>query len=408
MKFRYLTLILTFFLFDALVLKSVAGLAISPPLLDLSNTSINATNQILNPGDRYRGSFKVIFAEDDPEVLYLYVRRLDIEDGTGEAVITDMVLQEKDSLDKWIRLDQSSVFKPENIGQCNGCNVVDVNYEINIPSYVIGGAYYAGIVVSKSPPKNLSGSAVVAIGEELVYQVFVNLNGKLNYNSRVFSFSTLNNQLIFTSLPVTFVTTLENNGNVYVVPKGYIDITSGGTKIRDLGSMFNPGLNRLFPGKTRVFYNTFTEEGFDVSPTSIDDLNTNGGKLSQLKADTLLKYPYVYESLGDQNQKFLFFEVPKYHDADSKSQNFFYGLVYHINSYFENLFYQISHFRIGFHSANLDLFLGNQPPVSASTTFFVFPAHLIFTIVVIFGAVYNYFRRKNEKSKRLISKKSKK
>ncbi len=387
--------LLIFLFIVSLILKNLSfALAISPPYLDLSNTNINSTNITLNPGDKYKGSFKVIFDDTDQNELYLYVKRLDISDTTGDDIISDVVSYEKDSLDKWIKLDKNKIYKPVNLGQCNECNVVDVSYEINIPEDAVFKAYYAGIVVSKASPDISDASARVSISEELVYQIFLNLSGAdVKYDSRIINFSTLNNQFVFTSFPVSFVTTLENKGNVFVVPKGYIDVYFLGQKIRTDSSIFNPNINRLFPGKQRTFISVFSEEGFDAAPSNTTSVSSMRAEMEKAKNEVMERYSYVYNALNDKDQKFLIFDVPKYINSEEKQRNIFYDIVYLVNSYFENLFYQLSHFRLGLYTAQVDLFMGNQPPVSASVNFVMVPVHLILSIFLICLLIYIYIKK---------------
>ncbi|RMD77194.1 hypothetical protein D6810_01730 [Candidatus Dojkabacteria bacterium] len=400
MKF-FKTCLLAFFFFSISLTNLTSAVILSPPLLDLSNTSRNSVGLILRPGDKYEGKFNVIFNDEDPEVLYLGVKRLEIEDFTGAPIVSNQVSYEIDTLDKWIKLGNESIRKPLNSGDCNGCNVVEVKYLVDIPQSASPGAHYAGILVSTNPISHSQDNKKnqVALGEELVYLIFINLGGEIVYDSRLLSFSTKNNQFFFTSMPVTFETSIKNNGNVFVVPKGFIYIYSNGVKIREDGTLFNPEGSRLFPQKTRQYFSMFTEEGFDRD-LNAEELKQDQSKLLKLKSDVVSTYPYVYDSLGDQNQKFLFFSVPKFLDADQKVMNFFYAIVYNINAFFENLVYQARYFRIGFFSAELNLFVGNQPPIKTSTSFFVFPVHLAFTVVLIFGLVYyklvrGYKQKKN-------------
>lgn len=388
-------LVVVFFLLSFLGSNILSAAIISPPLLDLSTTSRFASGQVLKPGDRYEGYFEVIFRETDPEILYISVKKLDIEDNTGEPIVSDVRSMERDTLDKWITLKNTTVTKPPGTGTegCNGCNFVRINYTIDIPDGTQGGAYFAGILVSTAPPSLSGGQSGVSIGEELVYQVFINLaSDDIRYDTKILSFDTVNSQRFFSSMPVNFVTTLQNDGDSFIVPKGFIYISAGGVRIRESGTIFNPAGNRLFPPKARSYHSIFSEEGFDRDLT-LEELESTPNILEELREQTVSRYPYVYGTLNDEDQRFLTFSVPRYIDESRTSINFFYDVVYHPNAFFENLLYQISNFRIGVYNAQIDIFAGNQAPLSAQTSFIIIPIHLILTILGIFGIAYIYFRR---------------
>ncbi len=297
---------------------SVKAIIVSPPILDVN----------LKRGDFIEGKFSVFFKEEDPETFYLYIKQSKYE---GEKPTLDLVDPdpEENTLANWITLDKTQIFKPATIGVTNGDNVVDVGYQIQVPVDAPAGSHYAGILVTQAPPDVDGSGAQIAIGGEVVYQLLINIDEeKINDTSLTF-FRTKNNQKLFAHLPVRFETGFENKGNVHVIPAANIEIFKNGKKIDNIE--LNPGLNRVFPGKSKMYENIWSEE-------NIEELR-----------DSL--------------------EIKKQEDSLPKT-------------FFEHVIYEIKNFRIGQFKAEIQGFAGTNPPYKDSVTFWVLPYHLIIVIAV--------------------------
>lgn len=306
------------FLFFSIFAYSAKAIIVSPPILDVN----------LKRGDVIEGKFSVFFKEEDPATFYLYIKQSKYE---GEKPTLDLIDPdpEENTLANWTSLDKTQIFKPATIGAVNGDNVVDVGYTIKVPSDAPAGSHYAAILVTQSPPDLEGNGAQIAIGGEVVYQILINLNEeKINDTSLAF-FRTKNNQKLFAHLPVRFETGFENKGNVHVTPAANIEIFQSGKKIDNIE--LNPGLNRVFPGKTKVYENLWSEENI--------------------------------EEISDS------FEVQKAEDDLPKT-------------FLEHVLYEIKNFRIGQFKAEIQGFAGTNPPYKDSVTFWVIPYHLLVVIIV--------------------------
>lgn len=322
---------------------SVKAIIVSPPILDVN----------LKRGDFIQGKFSVFFKEEDPETFYLYIKQSKYEGAKPSLDLVDAD-PEENTLANWTSLDKSQIFKPSPIGRTNGDNVVDVNYTINVPIDAPPGSHYAAILVTQSPPNPDGNGSQIAIGGEVVYQLMININEeKINDTSLIF-FRTKNNQKLFAHLPVRFETGFENKGNVHVIPAANIEIFQSGKKIDNIE--LNPGLNRVFPGKTKVYENMWSEENIEEIQDSI-----------------------------------------KVKEAEDKLPK----------KFFEHVLYEIQNFRIGQFKAEIQGFAGTNPPYKDSVTFWVIPYHLLIVIIIpilvliIFMVLKRKIKKKKGRNKRL-------
>jgi len=311
-----------------LFFRRVNALIISPPLIDLN----------IDRGQSYSGEFSVIFKQDDPQSLFLYIRKLDFEDDTNNQ-ITSIAEPDEPTLSNWVKLATDTVQKPSSIGISNGDNVVSVKYTVDIPVDAPAGAHYAQIIISQTPPDGTPKTNQVALGTEIGYQILVNLKGDRSYDTKLVSFKLKDGVSIFPTLPVDFETIFKNDGNVYVTPSANIEIFAGGNKIDNVE--LNIGRYRIFPGKTREYDNTWSEE-------NIEEMNDTS-KIEAARA-----------------------ALPK--------------------DFFGYISYELSHFRIGIYSAELAGFAGSQPPFKATVSFVVIPYHLLALVALVLSLFYIVYR----------------
>lgn len=323
------------------IASSVYAIIVSPPILDLT----------LKRGSSATGSFTVYFKDEDPELFYLYTKRARYE---GDKPTLDLVDAEPDenTLANWIGLDRLQVSKPNTIGVSNNDNAVVVNFTVNVPMDAPAGSHYAGILVTQAAPSLDGRQTQIGIGGEVVYQLMVNIDEERVNNTSLNFFRIKNNQKLFAHLPVRFETGFKNDGNVHVIPAANIEIFQGSNKIDNIE--LNPGLNRVFPNKAKMYENIWSEENIE----EMRDL--------QQIAET-------EETLPD--------------------------------SFFEHVLYELKNFRIGKFKAEIQGFAGNNPPFKDSVTFWVIPYHLIILIlvpVIIIVSAYILKRKlkKNKKSRR--------
>lgn len=317
---------------------------------------INAA-AIIEPIQEFRGSrgttrtgyVDIAFTPADPEIMYLSIEKADVEDGTNRQT-SYKVARSENTLANWITLESEVVYKPANPRYVNNDNVRRIGYRIDIPANAEPGSDYAVIIVSEKRADSLENS--VGVSKDLTTSVLITVEGETVEQADLISFSTLNNQFIFGNLPVQFLATFKNNGNVHVVPRGNIEIFSGSSKIDNVS--LNPAQSRTLPNKTNSYLRMWSNEGLEDQ--------RDESKIKELEA-----------------------QLPK--------------------NFFEEVIYQIRNFRIGIYTAELQGFAGKQQ-IKGSVTFIVFPIHLAITIFVIIAGVVAYNKYK-QPTKKASSKKKK-
>lgn len=295
------------------------------------------------PGSIRSGYISVAFTPNDPNVMYLTIEKLDTDENNRQISVRPQVGE--NTLANWITLETNVVNKPANALYQNNDNVRRIAYTINVPADAEPGSDYAVIVASER--SSSSGDNAVAISKDLTTSILFTVEGDTIEEADLLNFSTINNQFLFSRLPVDFIATFKNTGNVHVVPRGNIEVFSGSSKIDNIS--LNPSQSRTLPEKTLSYTRPWSNE--NIEDERLED------KIKALEA-----------------------ELPK--------------------NFFEEVIYQIKNFRVGIYTAELQGFAGKRQ-IKGSATFVVFPIHLTITVIGLATVWYLYSRSKNDrKSKR--------
>lgn len=299
--------------------QEVEAYLISPVLIDKEYEA----------GQVYTGTFKVFFRGEDNDVLYLYTDSLDFED-VSSSQFSPKLDPNENTLANWITFDRESVSKPEG-DLDDGENYTEVGYTITVPNDAPPKGHYAVIVVAETPEEGSGESSQVSVGIELALQLYAIVPGEEEYDASLEYFKIKDDQKLFGHLPTEFETLFRNDGNVHIIPRGNIEIFKKGEKEATIA--LNPSQKRVFPGKSRLYENIWSEEGIE----EMED----GEEIMKTKED-----------------------LPE--------------------TFFEHVIYEAKNFRFGKYTARLQGHHGPQPPYDKSVEFWVIPWHLI-TVVV--GAV---------------------
>lgn len=292
------------------------------------------------PGSVRTGYINIAFTPSDPAVLYLNVEKLETEDGTNKQTSRKAATSEN-TVANWMTLESNVVYKPENPRYINNDNVRKIGYRIDVPANAEPGSDYAVVIISERNAAIVDNA--VAVSKDVTTSILMTVEGDTVEEADLTSFSTVNNQFIFSSLPVDFAAKFTNNGNVHVIPRGNIEIFSGSNKIDNVS--LNPTQSRTLPDKTYTYFRKWSNENIE-------------------------------EQREEQKIKELEAQLPK--------------------NFIEEVIYQIRNFRVGIYSAELQGFAGKRQ-IKGSVTFIVFPIHLALTIIGIGAVIYAYQRNKNRK-----------
>ncbi len=255
-------------------------------------------------GEKITGQFHVINEQGGASTFYSSAENFEAQGETG----TPSFVSSTGGLSSWISLAPQITLK--------GGEEQVIPFSITIPKDADAGGHFAAIFLSTTPVQK--GNTTVNVGAKIGVLVLLHVAGDIKESAGLLSFSTLDGQRFFSSLPVTLMYRFNNDGNDRVEPEGNIAIKNT-VRWTTATISANPSQGNVLPGSIRRFeinWNTDTS----VAPTS---------------------------------------------------------------GFWSKVSYEWNHFAFGIYTAQLSLTYGSQKtPAASSFTFFVFPWHLLFVIVI--------------------------
>lgn len=206
---KYKSLIIASILFFAIPLvkaqtpSSTNGLAVSPPTFELSG----------NPGQVTTNAVRLENLRDAPVRVVIDKRNFS---AVGEEGAVDLSMVENTySLASWITVDPGEVVIPAK-------STRTFNFSIRLPLNAEPGGHFGSIIFRTVPDNTLSGSGAT-VAQEIGALVLLKVAGATTEDAMITSF--LPTQQLFEKGPITFITKVENLGNVHIKPYGNIIIT---------------------------------------------------------------------------------------------------------------------------------------------------------------------------------------
>lgn len=178
------------------------ALTLSPPTYEIGAT----------PGQTLTTGLKIFNETDTGGTFYFETQNFTAkgDDGEPEFIEEDA----KTDLASWIET-------PASIDLAAG-ELKRVEFQIRVPENADPGGHYTAIFLSNTPPSNGNGS--VGISSKIGTLVLLRVEGDVVEQAKLASFGLAENKKIAGSLPVKFITRIENNGTVFVKPSGTIKI----------------------------------------------------------------------------------------------------------------------------------------------------------------------------------------
>jgi len=213
---------------------------------------------IIERGNSVTGSFDIRHDYSDANLqikLYPFTNDFTSDNKTG---IPHLVIRNPNksvtTLEDWITVDNleySLDFRGDK---------ETVNYTITVPIGVNPGSYYAAIILSDTKDFNQKlEDNEVSITSRLGFLLLVTVPGEIVSNLEILDIKLTDYQGItplfnlFESQPVNVVTTLSNNGNVYLVPGGDVFIHQGDISKPLFTQAFNEPAAAVLSGSYREF-----------------------------------------------------------------------------------------------------------------------------------------------------------
>lgn len=213
----------------------VQALTISPARIELSG----------DPGKSVSDKFLLINDQNNEQTFYVSVENFEAQGETGVPSFS----AKKEGFASWVNvIDKVTLKKGEKI---------EVPFTVNIPKDADSGGHFAAIFLSTVPPSVKAGE--VAVGSKLGMLMLLRVSGDIKEGGGVLSFTTKENTLFFTSLPVNFTYRFSNTGNDRANPTGTISIRNTvGFETENLNA--NPVTGNVLPSSIRRFDVKWGEE----------------------------------------------------------------------------------------------------------------------------------------------------
>jgi hypothetical protein len=287
---------------------SVSAMTISPVRYEIQG----------NPGETLVKEMTIINEDSTSAMYYSSFANFEAQGETGSATF----VEPKDDIGTWMTTDEQVSLLP---GEQK-----TVSFSVKIPENAEPGGHFGVIFWGTSPENNAEGKQL-AVSAKTGLLVLLTVNGAVKEGGGLLSFSTLDNQFWYNSLPVSLIYRFQNSGGDRVKPLGEIKVRSFGfIPVKKLNA--NPVNGNILPNSTRKFTVDWVKY---VEPKDA---------------------PIVTGAI----------------------KNFFHRAVY-----------QWRNFAVGLYSANLNLtygLLGQN--VKKSVFFFVFPWQLLICLIVLFIIVF--------------------
>lgn len=202
-------------------------------------------NKIVKPGETYVQTFRIGNYSGAEKTFYLYTRNFRVVDAAGAPVFDDTEEAKADpryALTQWMTLPSDKVTVPDG-------EVRTVDVSIAVPADAEAGGHYGAFFVQTEDPsltQDQEGSVISSVGR-IASLVMVTVPGAVNEKLVLQKFET-DKQIYWDGDPVvSFVTSLENAGNVHAIPTGAIFV-SGGIGYGAQTATYNKEQGAVLPG----------------------------------------------------------------------------------------------------------------------------------------------------------------
>lgn len=205
----------------------------------------------VNPGDVLDEIMKVRNVSSSEQTYYLIRKDIVAVRDDNSPVFADEGAEPTSyALSTWITLSE------EPIVLAPGASA-EIPVHIVVPANASPGSHFGGIFVSVEPPRLRQTGA--AVGYEIGSIVSLRIRGDVIENARIRSFST--DRLVYGKPSVTFISRVENPGNVLITPHGPLEVFNMFGKRVALINV-NDSLGGVFPGTTRSYESVWEDKDF--------------------------------------------------------------------------------------------------------------------------------------------------
>jgi len=253
-----------------------------PALAQTPNSDFRLTSSPLpinlrvEPGSSITTTIKVKNDGVNTENIKVTLMKFKADPNTGAPMLLDR--EAGDDYFDWVKFSEDHFSLPSNEWKT-------ITATFNVPSTASFGYYYAVVFSRADQPAPTEGQGTVLTGGMATLVLLEAQVPDAKKEIQVTDFSV--DKSMFEFLPATFTVKLRNTGNVHIVPKGSIFLSSGSQK--DIATLeVNPSLGSILPNSPRNFTSLWSD-GFPYYVTKMQDgqavLDDKGNKVQELKWD---------------------------------------------------------------------------------------------------------------------------
>jgi len=209
-KFKILSACLAFFFGVSLALspiakaQEVAGLKVQPAIIE----------EKADPGQIFSSALSATNLSSDTKTFYIIKRDINGLSPSGAPIFAGEEEETGFEVSSWIKVSQESItIAPGQIGK--------VFFTVEVPKDASPGGHFGGIFLSSAPKR--PEETGIGIGYQVGTIISLQISGEIFEEAQIREFRT--NRMIFSQPEVTFITRVENIGNVLVRPRGPLEIT---------------------------------------------------------------------------------------------------------------------------------------------------------------------------------------
>ena len=203
-----------------------------------------------DPGEVLDREIAISNLSDTEQTYYLFSRDIvTVRDGGVPVYANDNTEKTGFELTEWISIGVDEVTMQPG-------EEVTVPIKISVPDDATPGSHFGGVFVSMQPPRLRSVGA--SVGYEVANIISIRISGDVTQNAQIRSFKTDN--LVYGKTDITFMTEVENKGNILVRPIGPLDVYNMfGKKV--VSMTVNDSEGGVFPYTRRTFEINWKDEG---------------------------------------------------------------------------------------------------------------------------------------------------
>ena len=194
-----------------------------------------------NRGEVVSGAVTIMNTSDVRQTYYLGTLKFEPRDEGGSPMF---ITYEEDhtGLPEWIAFSEESVsLLPDEFRE--------VSFQVAVPADIASGTHYAAVTVSRAPADIIPGGATVEAKSAAL--LFVDVLGETTEEVTLLDFGLTDSSWV-SRLPISFTYRLQNQGNIAVVPDGWVELRYfAGESFMQRGA--NQEKGKLLPGATRSY-----------------------------------------------------------------------------------------------------------------------------------------------------------